>query len=104
MLNGSIVSIEGSIVVVKFFNELPEIYNILNVVDNEGRVILPLEVEEITIKNEAKCIAMGPTEKLSRGLRVIDTGSPIKIHTGEDLLGRVLNVFGKPIDELGPLS
>jgi F-type H+-transporting ATPase subunit beta len=104
MLTGSIVSIEGSIVVVKFFNELPEIYNILNVVDNEGRVILPLEVEEITIKNEAKCIAMGPTERLSRGLRVIDTGSPIKIHTGEDLLGRVLNVFGKPIDELGPLS
>ncbi len=104
MLTGSIVSIEGSIVVVKFFKELPEIYNILNVLDNEGRVILPLEVEEITIKNEAKCIAMGPTERLSRGLRVIDTGSPIKIHTGEDLLGRVLNVFGKPIDELGPLS
>lgn len=104
MLTGYIVSIEGSVVIVKFPSELPEIYNILNVIDADNQIILPLEAQEVTENNEVKCIAMGPTDGLSRGLKVIDSGSPIKIHTGDDLLGRVLDVFGKPIDGLGSLS
>lgn len=103
MLTGSIVSIEGSVVIVEFFPSLPEIQNILNVLDVEGQVILQLEVEETMGRNEVKCIAMGPTDGLSRGLKVVDTESPIKIHIGDDLLGRVLDVFGKPIDGLEPL-
>lgn len=104
MLTGYIVSIEGSVVTVKFPSELPEIYNILNVIDADNQIILPLEAQEITDNNEVKCIAMGSTDGLSRGLKVIDSGSPIKVHTGDDLLGRVLDVFGKPIDGLGELS
>lgn len=104
MLTGYIVSIEGSVVIVKFPSELPEIYNILNVIDADDQIILPLEAQEVTENNEVKCIAMGPTDGLSRGLKVIDSGYPIKIHTGDDLLGRVLDVFGKPIDGLGELT
>ena len=104
MLTGFIVSIEGSVVIVKFPSDLPEIFNILNVIDADDQIILPLEAQEITESNEVKCIAMGPTDGLSRGLKVIDSGSPIKIHVGDDLLGRVLDVFGKPIDGFGEFS
>ncbi|MDD5689894.1 MAG: F0F1 ATP synthase subunit beta, partial [Caldisericia bacterium] len=104
MLTGYIVSIEGSVVIVKFPSDLPEIFNILNVIDADDQIILPLEAQEITESNEVKCIAMGPTDGLSRGLKVIDSGSPIKIHVGDDLLGRVLDVFGKPIDGFGEFS
>ena len=104
MLTGYIVSIEGSVVIVKFPSDLPEIFNILNVIDADDQIILPLEAQEITESNEVKCIAMGPTDGLSRGLKVIDSGSPIKIHVGDDLLGRVLDVFGKPIDGFGELT
>lgn len=101
---GEIVSIEGSVVSVKFNEVMPDIGNLLHVLDNHQQLILPLEVEEVSINNTAKCVAMGSTDGLSRGLKVIDTGSPIQIHLGEDLLGRVLNVFGEPIDGLGSLS
>lgn len=103
MLEGFIISIESSVVVVEFSGGLPEINNILKVLDSERQEIIPLEVEEIIGANEVKCVAMGSTDGLSRGLKVIDTGSPIKIHTGDDLLGRILNVFGEPLDGLGSL-
>jgi len=101
---GEIVSIEGSVVSVKFNEVMPDIGNLLHVLDNYQKPILPLEVVEVSINNIAKCVAMGSSDGLSRGLRVIDTGSPIQIHLGEDLLGRVLNVFGEPIDNLGPIG
>ncbi len=98
-----IVSIEGSVVTIRFYDTPPEIYDLLQVVDSEGKVLLPLEVEEITGENEAKCIAMGSTDMLSVSLHVQNTGHPIQIHVGPDLLGRVLNVFGHPIDGKEPL-
>jgi len=101
---GEIVSIEGSVVSVRFNEALPDIGNLLHVLDKHQKPILPLEVEEVSINNTAKCVAMGSTDGLSRGLEVVDTGSPIRIHLGEDLLGRVLNVFGEPIDNLGPIG
>jgi len=101
MLNGVIVSIEGSVVTVRFDKILPDISNLLYVVDSKDQPFLPLEVAEISINHTVKCIALGSTDGLSRGLEVMDTGSPIQIHVGEDLLGRVLNVFGEPIDNLG---
>jgi F-type H+-transporting ATPase subunit beta len=101
---GEIVSIEGSVVSVQFSEVLPDIGNLLHVLDHHGKHVLPLEVVEVSINNIAKCVAMGSTDGLSRGLRVIDSGSPIRIHLGEDLLGRVLNVFGEPIDGLGDLE
>jgi F-type H+-transporting ATPase subunit beta len=101
---GEIVSIEGSVVSVRFNEVLPDIGNLLHVLDKHQKPILPLEVEEVSINNTAKCVAMGSTDGLSRGLQVIDSGSPIRIHLGEDLLGRVLNVFGEPIDNLGPIE
>jgi len=104
MLTGTITSIEGTVVSVKFIEGTPEIYNLLNVLDSNDQIILPLEIQEVTTNNRVKCIAMGSTENLSRGLKVVDTGDPIKIHVGEDLLGRVINVFGSPIDGLEEIS
>ncbi len=98
-----IISIEGSVVTIRFFDVPPEIYDLLEVVDNDGNVLLTLEVEEITGQNEAKCIAMGSTDMLSVSLHVRNTSKPIQIHVGDDLLGRVLNVFGHAIDGAEPL-
>ena len=54
--------------------------------------------------NHFRCVAMGPTDGLVRGMPVKDTGKPIMMPVGEAGLGRVLNVVGKPVDGLGPVS
>ncbi len=104
MIEGRILSIEGSVVTVKFLERMPDLNNLLHVVDDDNRSILPLEVAEINLKNTAKCIALGSTDGLSRGLRVVDTGKPISISVNDSLIGRVLDVFGQPIDGKGPLD
>jgi len=104
MIEGQVLSIEGSVVTVKFSERMPDLNNLLLVQDESNQVILSLEVAEINLKNTAKCIALGSTDGLSRGLRVVDTGSPISISVNDSLIGRVLDVFGKPIDGKGPID
>jgi len=104
MIEGRILSIEGSVVTVKFQEMMPDVNNLLHVLDEEKTPILPLEVAAINLKNTAKCIALGSTDGLSRGLRVVDTGKPIQISVNDSVLGRVLDVFGQPIDGKGPID
>jgi F-type H+-transporting ATPase subunit beta len=65
---------------------------------------LVLEVEQHIGANKVRALAMGPTDGLKRGEEVIDTGSPIKVPVGKEVLGRVLNVLGKPIDGKGEIK
>jgi F-type H+/Na+-transporting ATPase subunit beta len=103
MNQGMIISIEGSVVTVQFKQVLPDLYNVLEVLDAQQKCILLLEVQEIMINNKVKCVALGTSEYLSRGIQVRDTGFPIRIYLGEELLGRVLNVFGQAVDGGTPL-
>lgn len=94
---GKIVQVLGPVVDIKFDeNNIPELYNALTV-DNNGTK-LTLEVVQHIGDELVRSIAMGPTEGLIRGLDVTDTGSPISVPVGDEVLGRMFNVLGEPID------
>ena len=103
MANGQVVQVIGTVVDVEFPpQELPDIYNGLTV-DMEGEQIV-LEAEQHIGNNWVRCLAMGATEGLQRGVEVIDTGRPIAVPVGRGSLGRLFNVLGEPLDGLGDVS
>jgi len=100
---GSITRIIGPVVDVAFAeNQVPAIYNALKLDLGQGKV-LTFEVEQQLSTTEVRCIALGPTEGLSRNLKVEDTGSPIRVPVGDETLGRIFNVVGEIIDEGEPI-
>jgi len=106
---GKIVQITGAVLDVEFKAEdgLPAIYDAVvttnkAIDDKEDNLIL--EVAQHLGDNMIRCIAMDSTEGLVRGQDVKDTGSPIQIPVGEKALGRILDVVGRPVDELGPVD
>lgn len=105
---GKIVEVIGPTVDVEFeHGELPSIYNALRIFDQSSdgaRMDITAEVEQHLGENRVKAIAMEPTEGLVRGMAAYDTGAPISVPVGKQTLGRVMNVIGKPVDQLGPLE
>ena len=99
---GVITQLIGAVVDVKFETELPEIYTALEA-DNGGNKLI-LEVAQHLGENSVRTIAMDSTEGLKRGDRVSNTNAPISVPVGPETLGRITNVVGEPIDELGPIK
>ena len=99
---GKIVQVIGAVVDVQFEDTLPEILNALET-DNNGQK-LTLEVAQHLGENTVRTIAMDATEGLVRGHEVTDTSSQITVPTGTGTLGRIINVTGQPVDELGPVN
>jgi len=93
---GIIKQIIGVVVDVRFEDKLPEIYNALTI-DLNGQ-ILTLEVEQHIGSNIVRCVAMGTTDGLKRGDKVVDTGAAISVPVGEETLGRIFNVLGDIVD------
>lgn len=93
---GRIVSIKGAVVDVHFPLQLPDIYHALEV-QNKDKLVL--EVFEHLNNQTTRCLSMLPTTGLKIGLAVHDTGGVIRVPVGEELLGRIVNVFGAPIDQ-----
>ncbi len=103
MANGQVVQVIGTVVDVEFpAQELPDIYNGLTVEIEGGQIVL--EAEQHIGNNWVRCLAMGPTEGLQRGVEVQDTGRPIAVPVGRGSLGRLFNVLGEPLDGLGDVS
>lgn len=101
MSSGKIVQIIGAVVDAEFPREsLPKIYDALRV-DEVGLV---LEVQQQLGDGVVRCIAMGTTDGVKRGLAVSNTGAPISVPVGTETLGRIMNVLGDPIDEKGPIG
>jgi F-type H+-transporting ATPase subunit beta len=97
---GHVVQIMGPVVDVEFpTGQLPEIYDAVEVPRNGDRLIL--EVQKHLGNDWVRCLAMGPTDGLQRGMTASATGAPIKVPVGPSTLGRVFNVLGEPIDERG---
>ena len=95
---GTIITVNGPVLDIKFAGvKVPELNNAIEV-DNNG-VKLVLEVAQQIGDDTVRCIAMGPTEGLQRGTAAMDTGKPISVPVGKDVLGRMFNVLGDPIDE-----
>ena len=97
---GKVVQIIGTVVDVEFPpDELPEVNNALEI-DNAGERLV-LEVEQHVGNNWVRCLALGPTEGLRRGEEATDTGQAISVPVGTATLGRLFNVIGEPLDNLG---
>ena len=100
---GKVVQVIGTVVDVEFPQEnLPEIYNALEL-KVEGEKLV-LEVEQHVGNNWARCLALGATEGVSRGLEVTDTGAPVSVPVGKASLGRIFNVLGDALDDLGDVN
>jgi F-type H+/Na+-transporting ATPase subunit beta len=99
---GHVTQVIGAVVDVKFDGHLPEILNALET-DNRGNRLV-LEVAQHLGESSVRCVAMDTSEGLVRGQPVIDTGGPITVPVGEECLGRIINVIGEPVDELGPVG
>ena len=107
MKQGTIKEIIGVVIDVDFAGqELPPIYNSLEVVaeDRPSEERLILEVQQHLGEHAVRCVAMDSTDGLRRGARVVDSGGPIQVPVGEEVLGRLFNVIGEPIDGKGALS
>jgi F-type H+-transporting ATPase subunit beta len=101
MKEGKVKEIIGVVIDVDFAGgELPPIYNALEVAEDDrpGDTRLVLEVQQHLGESLVRCVAMDSTDGLTRGARVLDTGAPIQIPVGEQVLGRLFNVIGEPID------
>ncbi len=92
---GSVISVRGAVVDVRFPHELPRVNQLLRA-GEEGKIVV--EVALHLDNRTVRCIAMTPTQGLARGSPVRDTRAPLKAPVGEEILGRVFNVFGETID------
>ncbi|MDN5338715.1 MAG: F-type H+/Na+-transporting ATPase subunit beta, partial [Thermotogaceae bacterium] len=102
---GKIVGVVGPVVDVKFENsDLPDIYNALEVINPQTNQKLVMEVAQLIGDKTVRAIALDSTDGLVRGLEVIDTGQPIAVPVGREVLGRILNLLGEPIDEQGEIN
>ena len=100
MSDGTIVQIIGAVVDAEFPRaHMPKVYDALKV---EGG--LTLEVQQQLGDGVVRCIAMGSTDGIKRGLPVASTGAPISVPVGTQTLGRIMDVLGNPIDERGPIG
>src|SRR5262249_42341987 len=106
---GHVIQVSGPAVDVQFVEStMPPIYQALRVVSDGFTVPSPisivLEVQQHLGEGRVRCIAMSATDGMVRGMKAIDEGGPISVPVGKGTLGRVMNVIGEPVDELGPVS
>jgi len=104
MSEGKIVQCIGAVIDVEFAREgMPNIYDALTL-DPQYKVDLTLEVQQQLGDGVVRTIAMGSSDGLRRGMMVKNTGAPISVPVGHGTLGRIMDVFGRPIDEGGPVK
>lgn len=102
MNKGIIHQIIGPVIDIKFDpDSMPELLNAIEIPSGDGKIVA--EVHQHIGDDEARCVALSSTDGLSRGMEAIDTGKPIQVPVGKEVLGRLFNVLGEPIDEKGPV-
>ncbi len=106
---GRVVQIIGPVLDIQFEAEhLPAIYNAVRITGDGFDLPQPIdvtaEVQQHLGEGRVRAVAMEPTEGMVRGMKAVDTGGPIEVPVGRPTLGRVMNVLGKPVDQLGPLK
>jgi F-type H+-transporting ATPase subunit beta len=106
---GKVIQIIGPVVDVQFTDEnLPAIHNAVRITSEGFEVPEPIdvtvEVAQHLGEGRVRCVAMEPTDGMVRGMKALDGGRPISIPVGKEVLGRVMNVLGRPVDKLGPIQ
>jgi F-type H+-transporting ATPase subunit beta len=103
MAKGKVAQVIGTVVDVEFPPEgLPALYNAVEIGSGENKIIL--EVQDHLGNNWVRCLALSPTDGLERGAEAIDTGSAVKVPVGRATLGRLFDVMGTPLDNLGEVK
>jgi F-type H+-transporting ATPase subunit beta len=103
MAKGRVAQVIGTVVDIEFPpEELPALYNAIEIPRKEGNIVL--EVEHHIGNNWVRCLSMMPTEGLERGIEAVDTGAPIRVPVGNATLGRLFDVLGAPLDNLGAVK
>jgi F-type H+/Na+-transporting ATPase subunit beta len=105
---GRVVQIIGPVIDVEFDKSVPAIYNAVRIQDDGSaggeKVDVIAEVEQHLGENRVRCVSMLATDGMVRGMKATDTGGPISVPVGPGTLGRVMNVIGEPVDEMGPIK
>jgi len=100
---GKIVQIIGPIIDIRFENNsLPKIYNAIKI--NQPNINITAEVMQHIGNDTVRCIAMTSSDGVVRGMPAVDTGHPISVPVGREVLGRIINVLGEPVDNMGPIN
>jgi F-type H+-transporting ATPase subunit beta len=103
MAKGKVAQVIGTVVDIEFpLDELPALYNAIEIPRDGNKIVL--ETQEHIGNNWVRCLALSPTDGLERGIEAIDTGAPITVPVGKATLGRLFNVMGEAIDNLGPVE
>jgi len=102
---GEVVQIIGPVVDVRFSpGELAPIRNALKIEDKKRNISVIAEVAQHIGNDTARCVALAPTDGMVRGVKVTDTGEPISVPVGKEVLGRIFNLLGEPLDGLGAVN
>jgi len=103
MAKAKVVQVIGTVVDIEFPpDELPALNNAIEIPLDGGKILL--EAQQHMGNNWVRCLAMSPTDGLERGAEAIDTGAPLTVPVGRATLGRLFNVLGEPLDNLGPVN
>ena len=103
MAKGKVAQIIGTVVDIEFPpDELPALYNAIEIATDDGKIVL--EAQEHVGNNWVRCLALSPTDGLGRGVEAVDTGAALAVPVGKATLGRLFNVLGEPLDNLGPVK
>ncbi len=107
-VEGKVVQVIGPVVDVEFpVDHIPAIYNAVKISAQAGAGVsidVTAEIAQHLGEGRVRCVAMEPTDGMVRGMAAVDQGEPITIPVGKETLGRILNVLGKPVDEVGPVG
>ncbi|MFA6609402.1 MAG: F0F1 ATP synthase subunit beta, partial [Candidatus Omnitrophota bacterium] len=104
MSEGIVIQVIGPSVDIKFAeSEVPQILDAITIKYPEKNINLTLEVAQNIGNNTIRCISLGSTDGLVRGMKATNTGAPINVPIGQQTLGRVFNLLGEPIDGKGPV-
>ena len=105
---GIITQIIGPVMDIAFSQgKMPNIYNavIIEGVNEAGQVLrITAEVQQLLGDQKVRAIALNQTDGLQRGMKVLDTGAPLSVPVGSTILGRIFNVLGEPVDNMGPVK
>ncbi len=103
MAKGKVAQVIGTVVDIEFPpDELPVLYNAIEISIDGGKIVL--EAQEHIGNNWVRCLSLAPTEGLARGVEAVDTGAALTVPVGRATLGRLFNVMGEPLDDLGPVE
>jgi F-type H+-transporting ATPase subunit beta len=103
MAKGKVAQVIGTVVDIEFPpDELPALFNAIEIPIDSGKIVL--EAQEHVGNNWVRCLALSPTDGLGRGVEAIDTGKALAVPVGKATLGRLFNIMGEPLDELGPVK